>query len=60
MFHKKTKHIDMRYLFNRGVIIEGDVEICKISTHDNLTDMLTKFVSGAKFELCSSLAGIIV
>jgi hypothetical protein len=58
MFHERTKHIDVRYHFIRGVIAEGDVKVCKISTHDNPADMLTKPVPGAKFGLCSSLVGI--
>ena len=44
----------MRYHFIRGVVAKGDVKVCKISTHDNPTDMLTKHVPVAKFELCSS------
>ena len=54
------KHIDVRYHFIRGVIAEGDVKVCKINTRDNSTDMLTKSVPGAKFELCLGLVGIIV
>jgi hypothetical protein len=34
------------------------VKLCKISTHDNLVDMMTKNVFVAKFEICSSLADI--
>jgi hypothetical protein len=60
MFHEITKHIDVRYHFIQGVIAEGDVKICKINTRDNLADMLTKPVSGTKFELCSGLVGITV
>nr|CAI44659.1 OSJNBa0061C06.9 [Oryza sativa Japonica Group] len=60
MFHERTKHIDMRYHFIRGVIAEGDVKVCKISTHDNPADMMTKPVPATKFELCSSLVGVIV
>ena len=50
----------MRYHFIRGVIIEGDVKVCKINTRDNPADMLTKPVPGAKFELWSGLIGITV
>ena len=55
MFHEKTKPIDVRYHFIRGVVAKGDVKVCQISTHDNPTDMMTKPVPVAKFELCSSL-----
>nr|CAD40121.3 OSJNBa0061C06.5 [Oryza sativa Japonica Group] len=56
MFHERTKHIDMRYHFIRGVIAEGDVKVCKISTHDNPADMNP----ATKFEICSSLVGVTV
>nr|CAD40363.2 OSJNBa0093P23.9 [Oryza sativa Japonica Group] len=58
MFHERTKHIDVRYHFIRGVIAEGDVKVCKISTHDNPADMMIKAVPATKFELCSSLVGV--
>ena len=58
MFHERTKHIDVRYHFIRGVVADGDVKVCNISTHDNPADMMTKLVSVAKFELCSSLVGV--
>ncbi|WVZ74346.1 hypothetical protein U9M48_022542 [Paspalum notatum var. saurae] len=58
MFHERTKHIDVRYHFIRGVIAEGGIKVRKISTHDNPADMMTKHVPTSKFELCSSLVGI--
>jgi hypothetical protein len=60
MFHERTKHIDVKYHYSREVIAEGRLKVCKISIHDNLADMMSKHVSVAKFELCSSLIGITV
>jgi hypothetical protein len=60
MFHERTKHIDVRYHFIRGVIAEGDIKVCKINTRDNPADILTKPVPGAKFKLCSGLVGTTV
>ncbi|WVZ89612.1 hypothetical protein U9M48_035991 [Paspalum notatum var. saurae] len=60
MFHQRTKHIDVKYHYVREVVEEGRLKVCKISTHDNPADMMTKPVPVAKFELCSSLVGIIV
>ena len=57
MFHERTKHIDVRYHFIRGIVADGDVKVCKISTHDNPADMMTKSIPVAKFELCSNLVG---
>ena len=58
MFHERTKHIDVRYHFIRGVIAKGGIKVRKISTHDNPADMMTKHVPTSKFELCSNLVGI--
>ncbi|KAK1652059.1 hypothetical protein QYE76_069864 [Lolium multiflorum] len=60
MFHERTKHIDIKYHAIRDVVAKGKVKVCKISTHDNPADMMTKPVPVSKFELCSSLVGIIV
>ena len=60
MFHERTKHIDIKYHYVRHVVAEGKLKVYKISTHDNPADMMTKHVPVAKFELCSSLVGIIV
>ena len=58
MYHERTKHIDVRYHYIRDVVAEGDLKVCKISTHDNPADMMTKPVPTNKFELCSGLVGI--
>ena len=58
MFHERTKHIDIKYHYVRDVVTQGKLKVCKISTHDNLADMMTKTVHVAKFELCSSLVGL--
>ena len=58
MFHERTKHIDVKYHFVRDIVAQGKLKVCKISTHDNPTDMMTKLVPVAKFELCSNLVGL--
>jgi hypothetical protein len=60
MFHERTKHIDIKYHYVRDVVAQGKLKVCKISTHDNPADMMTKPILVAKFELCSSLVGIVV
>jgi hypothetical protein len=57
---QSTKHIDIKYHYVPDVIAQGKLKVCKISTHDNPADMMTKPVPVAKFELCLSLVGIIV
>jgi hypothetical protein len=58
MFYERTKHVDIKYHFVRDVIEEGKLKVCKINTHDNPPDMMTKPVPVAKFEHCSSLVGL--
>jgi hypothetical protein len=58
MITEKSKHIDIRYHFVCDINEKSLVKVCKISTHDNYVDMMTKHVPIAKFELCSSLVGI--
>ena len=41
------------------MIDDGKLKVCKINTHDNPADMMTKHVPIAKFELCSSLVGLV-
>jgi len=50
VYHVRTKHIDVRFHFVREILDEGDIEVKKIYTKENLTDMLTKVVPGMKFE----------
>ena len=48
--HARTKHIDIRYHFMRDVVEEGDIYLMKVHTNDNPADMLTKVVTGSKFQ----------
>jgi hypothetical protein len=59
MFHERTKHTDIKYHYIREIIAEGKLRVCKISTHFNPADLMTKPVPGAKLEFCSNLVGII-
>jgi hypothetical protein len=58
MFYERTKHIDVKYHYVRDGVAQGKLKVCKISTHDNSADMMTKPIHVARFELCSSLVGI--
>ena len=49
IYHARTKHIDVRFHFVREILDECDIELLKIHTEENPTDMLTKVVSGVKF-----------
>ena len=41
MFHERTNHIDVRYHFIHEVIACGEIQVMKIGTADNPTDMMT-------------------
>ncbi|KAH9669164.1 Integrase catalytic domain-containing protein [Citrus sinensis] len=51
-YHARTKHIDVKYHYVREIIEGGDVLLTKINTKDNPPDMLTKVISGIKFQHC--------
>jgi len=59
VYHVRTKHIDVRFHFVREILDEGDIELLKIHTKENLADMLTKVVSGVKFTHCKELLHIL-
>lgn len=42
MAHQKTKHIAVRYHYVRQTITEGQVNVVKVSTTEQLADLLTK------------------
>jgi hypothetical protein len=42
MFHERSKHIDLKYHHVRDIVAQGRLKVCKISTHDNPNDMMTK------------------
>ncbi|GJV87895.1 putative RNA-directed DNA polymerase [Tanacetum coccineum] len=56
MFHKRTKHIDIRYHWIRDAIEDGMFELNKVHTDDNASDMLTKAVAREKLKVCGILA----
>ncbi|KFY93342.1 hypothetical protein V498_04468 [Pseudogymnoascus sp. VKM F-4517 (FW-2822)] len=41
-FHGRTKHIEMRHHFIRELIREGDIDVARVPTRDNQSDILTK------------------
>jgi hypothetical protein len=58
MFHKRTKHIDVRYHWIRDAIEDKMFELDKVHTDDNGSDMLTKVLASEKLKICCSIAGM--
>ena len=49
VYNGRMKHIDIRYHFVRDILEDGDIELKKIHTNNNPSDMLTKVILGVKF-----------
>ncbi|CAH9096206.1 unnamed protein product [Cuscuta epithymum] len=58
MFHKRTKHIDVRYHWIRDALEDKLFELDKVHTDDNGADMLTKVLAREKLKVCCSIAGM--
>jgi len=49
-FHKRSKHIDIRYHFVREKYSSGDIKIEYVCSRNQLTDILTKALSRNLFQ----------
>ncbi|MCO5574275.1 hypothetical protein L7F22_028057 [Adiantum nelumboides] len=58
VFHAKTKHIEVRYHFIQEVLEDKRIQLIKIHTDNNPTDLLTKSVASQQFAHCRSLMGM--
>jgi Reverse transcriptase (RNA-dependent DNA polymerase)/Integrase core domain len=56
--HKRTKHIDIRHHFIRECVEDHTVEILKIPTGENISDVLTKSLPLEKHSLFSGSLGL--
>lgn len=54
-FYERTKHIDVRLHFFRHVMANGWIKMEKMSTKDNLIDIMTNVVPVRKFKLTLDL-----
>ncbi|BAT99477.1 hypothetical protein VIGAN_10092300 [Vigna angularis var. angularis] len=59
IYHSRTKHIDVKLHFVRNIVEYGAIQICKITSEDNLADMLTKPLAKEKFQKCLSKIGFV-
>lgn len=58
VYHPRTKHIDLRYHWIRDIVSKKLLQLRKIHTNKNISDMLTKVVPQHKLEYCSKSAGM--
>ena len=57
-FHKRTKHIDIRYHFVREKVEEGQVVLKYCHTKDMLAEIMTKPITVAQFDTLRTKLGI--
>ena len=57
-FHSCSKHIDVRYHWIRDVLDSKILQLEKIHTEENGSDMLTKSLPRQNFEYCRLAAGL--
>lgn len=58
-FHSRSKHIDVRYRWIRETLNGKLLELGKIHTDYNGSDMLTKVITREKLEICCSISGMV-
>ena len=58
-FHKRTKHIGIRYRFVRERVEDGQVVLQYCSTKEIKADMMTKPIPAVQFEHLRRMLGVI-
>jgi hypothetical protein len=59
VFHDKSKHIEIRYLYLRDMVQRGAIKLHYVSTNEQVADVLTKPLSCVKFEHFRDKLGIV-
>uniref|UniRef100_A0AAV1V977 Copia protein n=1 Tax=Peronospora matthiolae TaxID=2874970 RepID=A0AAV1V977_9STRA len=57
-FHKRTKHIDIRYHFVREKVAEGTLVLEYCSTKDMKADLMTKPIPAVQFQHLRNMLGV--
>ena len=58
VFHAKTKHIVIKYHFIQDVLEDKQMQLVKVHTTKNPTNLLTKGLLSESFAHCRELMGI--
>lgn len=58
VFHRRSKHIDIRYHFVRECVERGEIVIKHVVTDSQRVDIMTKALNTVKFESMRKLLGV--
>lgn len=58
VLHGRTKHIDVKFHFVRGLVADGVIQLEHCNTEDQLADVLTKPLTIQKHVKMRSLLGV--
>lgn len=59
VYHKRTKHIDIKFHFVRQIAKDGQLKIQHVSSTEQLADILTKPLTRDKFEINRKLINLV-
>ena len=59
VYHACTKHIDVRYHRIKELVEEGEVELMKVQTKENQSDVLMKVLLRDSFQRCVARMGLL-
>lgn len=59
VFHKRSKHIKLKYHFIRECVDRGEIELEAVGTSDQLADILTKALAKVRFQDLRGRIGVI-
>jgi len=57
--HRRTKHIDLKYLFIRENVTDGTNDIAQISTNNQLADIMTKPLDKVRLKYLCDCMGLV-
>ena len=57
-FHKRTKHVDVRYHYIREKYASGDIAVYYVTSKEQIADILTKAIPCTQFEILRNMLGV--
>ena len=56
---KRTKHVELRFLYMQNLIANGMLRLCKVHTKENCADLLTKYAAADVLQSLIAKIGLI-